>query len=379
MRKNLLFRLFFLVLLLYFGTQTWKIYQKFQSNYDRLLHPKIKHHWNLKSDATEIIPIVRKGIKTLHFHGGGIFFWWQAGAARYLLEKGILDHPSIEFVGASAGAITISLMIANADFQRAAHIAMKAVNDLDLQSSTTGLLGIWGDILFNFLNELILPSNISADHLSRIHIAVTPKFIFHGPKYLDKFQSKEELIHAVMTSTHIPFFMDGSPWRTVEDEHFVDGNLWQFILQKRLPFPETIIAKKSELKKILHKVPVPSEAVGVSSVESIASGDLLVDAAAEDPGDVPIQSSNTMIITSELITQEEDENEPDDMKEEEEEAVSVLSFDVNYKDDQQLMAFADDIHIVKLITPETLFKMMDLGYQYMEREWMKSYAVMMDY
>jgi hypothetical protein len=367
--RNWLFRLFFLVLLLYFFNQTWKIYQKFQSNYDRLRHPKIKHHWNLQGHQTEM-PIVKKGIKTLHFHGGGIFFWWQAGTARFLLEKGILDHPSIEFVGASAGAITISLMIANADFKKAAQIAMKSVNDLDLQSSSTGLLGIWGDILFSFLNELILPANISSDHLSRIHIAVTPKFIFHGPKYLDQFKSKKELIHAVMTSTHIPFFMDGSPWRTVEDEHFVDGNIWQFILKKRLPFPETIIAKKPELKKILHKSSERSENSEVSSARPTVSGDQFLSVSG-DENNVIIESSSGAI--SEIINQEG--NDSDDELDE----VSVLSFDINYKDDQQLMAFAEDIHIVKLITPETLFKMMDLGYQYMEREWMKSYAVMMDY
>jgi hypothetical protein len=266
------------------------------------------------SSTSGILPKV----KIIHFHGGGIFFWWQAGAAKYLLEQGVLNDSSIEFVGGSAGSIAVSCILANVDFHHAASVATNSVSELNLWESPTGLFGIWGNLVNDFLNELILPANLTEKDLSRVHIAVTPRFIFSGTRHISNFQSKEDLIDAVMTSIHIPFFMDGNAWRTFRGNHFIDGSFWQFLFKIKPHLPEAIT----------NRFLAPQEKISLVVEEDV--------------------KNETEVFAS-------DEN-------------SVLSFEIDYRNDKILQEFSRNIHVVKLIKPEICLQMLELGYQYMERE-----------
>lgn len=43
--------------------------------------------------------------------------------------------------------------------------------------------------------------------------------------------------------------------------------------------------------------------------------------------------------------------------------IEFISYDVEYKKDEKLMEFAEPIHFVKLISPEMLYQMIELGYE----------------
>jgi pimeloyl-ACP methyl ester carboxylesterase len=255
----------------------------------------------------------------IQFNGGGIFFWWQAGAAKFLLEHCNIDE--MHLIGGSAGSITASLLLAKADFQKAAQIAVEEVEKVGAHGSISGLYGIWSDILQSFLERLIVeelePSPVAKRDYSRIHIAVTPWSIYPGPHYLANITSKNDLIEAVLISTHIPFFMNGKPWRISRDGSYLDGSFWSFLFNFPLPIPSIL------LKKMQQQV-------------------------EKSPSDVKM-----------MITEEKGEQHK----------ASVLIID--HRLDKSFLAKTSSLHIVKLISPETLYDMMNDGYYYMINEYYK--------
>lgn len=94
----------------------------------------------------------------LVFPGGGIFFYWQAGAITYLREKGY-DLSSVSAAGASAGALTATLTASNVDFYDATKLALKMSEEASVWDRRGGLQGIWGPIIHDWLDEL-LPDDV---------------------------------------------------------------------------------------------------------------------------------------------------------------------------------------------------------------------------
>jgi hypothetical protein len=93
----------------------------------------------------------------LVFPGGGIFFYWQAGAVQYLREQGY-DLSRVSFSGASAGALTATLTASNVDFYDATKLALDMSEEAGIWERRAGLQGIWGPIIETWLDEL-LPNN----------------------------------------------------------------------------------------------------------------------------------------------------------------------------------------------------------------------------
>jgi cellobiose-specific phosphotransferase system component IIB len=259
----------------------------------------------------------------IQFNGGGIFFWWQAGVAKFILEH--CDIDDMHLIGGSAGSITTALLLAKADFNKAAQIAVEEVEKVGAHGSISGLFGIWSDLLQSFLERLIVeeiePSPVNKKDYSRIHIAVTPWNIFPGPQYLANITSKSDLIEAVLISTHIPFFMNGKPWRIARDGfYYLDGSLWSFLFNFPLPIPSLLLEKMQQ------------------QIE---------------------ESSSDVKVTTMPITDEKGEQHK----------VSVLIID--HRHDKSFLAKTNNLHIVKLISPETLYDMMNDGYYYMINEYYK--------
>ena len=91
------------------------------------------------------------------FPGGGIFFYWQAGAVAYLREAGY-DLSKVSMTGASAGALTASLTAADVDFYEATRLAMKMAGEAGVWDRREGLRGVWGPLIETWLDAL-LPSD----------------------------------------------------------------------------------------------------------------------------------------------------------------------------------------------------------------------------
>lgn len=197
-----------------------------------------------------VIIVTCNGFKVVRFPGGGIYFWWQAGAATYLMETQKVDN--LPLMGASSGSIVASLMALNLSFEDAAKLAIKLGLDNSIWDNKSGLSGIWGAMVKEFLREMI-PNQIPSQSLNRVNILVTPTLLLKGPVLLNNFHSKGDLIDAVMASIHIPMFMDGRISTSYQGKQYIDGSFWSQIAKVQGPFPTKNLNKKLDVFHVDYK------------------------------------------------------------------------------------------------------------------------------
>jgi Predicted esterase of the alpha-beta hydrolase superfamily len=164
----------------------------------------------------------------LIFPGGGIFFYWQAGVITYLREKEypLVDNPTIQFTGASAGALCATLTANRVDFEVATSLALEKCREAHVWDRPLGLYGIWGGIIDEWLHELLLDNSdesVLANVNDKISILVTEVPSFKKKK-VSQFESRMDLIKANMASVHIPLFLDGKFTRNFRDVPHIDGS-----------------------------------------------------------------------------------------------------------------------------------------------------------
>lgn len=177
-----------------------------------------------------------------YFTGAGLYFWWQAGTAKYLQSNNKINK-NTTFIGASAGSLTALLLLCNVDFDKAAWRALDLAQKEGIFEKKSGLVGILGNLLRKWLNEIV-PDNITAKDLENLYISLTP--IGRSPFLVSAFQSKEDVINACLASCHVPLFMDGKPVAEYRGEQVIDGSFWYFVTKDRyagLPLPLSKLAE----------------------------------------------------------------------------------------------------------------------------------------
>ena len=207
--------------------------------------------------------------KVLNFNGGGIYYWWQAGACKYLNEAGF-QSMDIKVSGESAGSLSASNLVCDCDFDYAAELAISLCEREDLFNAPTGLAFKWGPIVEEWLYDL-LPASLddgssrSRKKLSRLLIKATPlsslmPFGTREVKIFKDFRSKEELIDGLMCSAHIPFFLDTKLYRKMRHEghnygHFIDGSFWNFVSKGDFysPIPLNMIDPTADAKALVRE------------------------------------------------------------------------------------------------------------------------------
>lgn len=176
-----------------------------------------------------------------HSPGAGIYFFWQLGCAQYMKDNCDLKKlPCI--VGASAGSLTAAFLLSNADLKYATQKALDLAERANVYERKSGLAGIWGVLLREWLEDVI-PNDVKPEDLTKLQIAVTPTL--KAPKLVTGFQSKADLVDACLASCHVPLFLDGRPFTEYRGEPVVDGSFWYFITKNResgLPIPNNISA-----------------------------------------------------------------------------------------------------------------------------------------
>ena len=88
------------------------------------------------------------------FPGGGLFFYWQAGVIAYLQENKY-DLSSVLFSGASAGALSATLAKTATCPYKATELALQMSDEAGVWERPLGLMGIWGDIIYEWLDEIL--------------------------------------------------------------------------------------------------------------------------------------------------------------------------------------------------------------------------------
>lgn len=157
----------------------------------------------------------------LIFPGGGLFFYWQAGVISHLKEEGY-DLSKAHLSGASAGALSATLAATGVDFYEATELALSLSEEAGVWDRPLGLQGIWGDMIHTWLDEL-LPHDANEMVSEKLHILVTPVPSF-GKQKINKFDTRDDLIHANMASVHLPWFLNGNWTRDFRGQAVIDGS-----------------------------------------------------------------------------------------------------------------------------------------------------------
>jgi hypothetical protein len=129
---------------------------------------------------------------------------------------------NVTMTGASAGALTATLTLADCDFEKATELALDMAQQAGVWDRKQGLQGIWGPMISNWLDQL-LPSDAVDRVEPRLSLLVTPVPSF-GKKRVDSFRDRADLIDCNMASVHLPWFLNGEVTTRFRDHDCIDGS-----------------------------------------------------------------------------------------------------------------------------------------------------------
>lgn len=131
---------------------------------------------------------------------------FDACAASRLLE--LYDLPAdVPLSGASAGALAVVLGRCGVDPSTAHTLAFSLADAAGVFRNPMGLCGKWGRLVQQWL-DVLLPSDAAQRASGGCRVAVTRFAPWPRADAIEHFRTRDEVLGALMASTHIPFFMD---------------------------------------------------------------------------------------------------------------------------------------------------------------------------
>lgn len=189
----------------------------------------------------------------LIFPGGGIFFYWQAGAVTYLREQKY-DLSNVEFTGGSAGALTATLAATDVNYELATESALQMAQDAGVWDRPLGLYGIWGPLIETWLDELLPENSLEMVADQRLSILLT-EFPTLKKNKISDFESKHDLIQCNMASVHLPMFLNGNLYTDYRSSPHIDGSFFSqatdYISEK--PYRKNIVIDWTKDEKMTGK------------------------------------------------------------------------------------------------------------------------------
>lgn len=165
--------------------------------------------------------------------GGGIFVFWQLGAARALVEHrsriaanssprhAAAPRPAapadLRWAGSSAGSICAALTICGIDPETAIRKADEVATGAGLYDRPSGLAGVGGKLIAQWL-DVVLPEHAHLMCSGRLTVLLS---VFCGwrrglrVERVNRFRTRRKLIECLMGSIHLPWFLDGKPFRRI--------------------------------------------------------------------------------------------------------------------------------------------------------------------
>ena len=149
----------------------------------------------------------------------------NAGVIKYLQEH--YDLSKVDMVGASAGALMVTLAMCNVDPHKAVQRAYDLAKEKGIWERPFGLAGIWGNLVREWLDDL-LPDDAVNLCQGRLKLVIT-KIPSFDIAYVQDYTSKQDLIDACLASAHVPFFLDGKATCSFRGQACIDGSLSDFL------------------------------------------------------------------------------------------------------------------------------------------------------
>lgn len=179
-------------------------------------------------EQTEKDVEAEKSLKTMtspgfSFSAAGLLFPYHLGVAKLLIEKGYIKETT-PLAGSSAGAIVCAVVASGASMQEALDATKILAQDCRLKGTAFRLGAVLREVL-----EKFLPDDAHIRCNGRVRVAVTQ--ILWRPRGLlvDQFDSREDLINAVFTSSFIPGYLAPRPATFFRKKLCIDGGLTLFM------------------------------------------------------------------------------------------------------------------------------------------------------
>ncbi|OWM84915.1 patatin-like phospholipase domain-containing protein 2 isoform X2 [Punica granatum] len=157
------------------------------------------------------------------FSAAGLLFPYHLGVAQFLIEKGYIKDTT-PLAGSSAGAIVCAVIASGESMEEALRATKILADDCRSRGTAFRLGAVLREVLDKFL-----PEDVHIRSNGRVRVAVTQ--ILWRPRGLlvDQFDSKEDLINAVFTSSFIPGYLAPRPATMFRNRLCIDGGLTLFM------------------------------------------------------------------------------------------------------------------------------------------------------
>lgn len=157
------------------------------------------------------------------FCGAGSRLPWVMGIARYLVDKRFIEVETTPCImGVSAGALTAAVTLSGVDTDLAVASATRIMEKRGVFTRWLGFIGIMSGILREWLEE-VLPPDAHERCSGRLYVFI--QRLFRGNMHVSQFPTREFLISALLASSHLPFVMNGLPFRWFNGSIVCDGGV----------------------------------------------------------------------------------------------------------------------------------------------------------
>eukprot|EP00197_Chlamydomonas_leiostraca_P004486 CAMPEP_0202860012 /NCGR_PEP_ID=MMETSP1391-20130828/1896_1 /ASSEMBLY_ACC=CAM_ASM_000867 /TAXON_ID=1034604 /ORGANISM="Chlamydomonas leiostraca, Strain SAG 11-49" /LENGTH=525 /DNA_ID=CAMNT_0049539131 /DNA_START=249 /DNA_END=1826 /DNA_ORIENTATION=+ len=191
------------------------------------------------------------GTLGLGFSAGGFLYCYHLGVLWELRRLGILPPPghpqALKMAGASAGSLAIATYACGLDVDKATQALFAFAADC----RSNGTRGRLGGLLRDFLHAY-LPPDAHERCRDLTYVAVTRVFPVWQPEAVHRFRDKDDLVSALITSCHIPFYANGEWMTRFRGRYYMDGGVASFIPSP--PTPTTVKVCCFPVSDILNRV-----------------------------------------------------------------------------------------------------------------------------
>ena len=158
------------------------------------------------------------------FSAGGLLFPFYIGVVKGLTKAGYMSERT-KLAGASAGSLIAACVNSGLSMDTVSELCENLMEDCRVHG-TRGRLGI---VLERFLDDA-LPDDAHIRCRHRTHVAVSSLTRSSvSPVLVNEFESRDDLIRALMTSCHIPLWLDGRLTSEFRGKVHLDGGVTNFI------------------------------------------------------------------------------------------------------------------------------------------------------
>lgn len=123
------------------------------------------------------------------------------------MQENSYDLSNTILSGASAGALSATIAKTSISPYKATELALQMSDDAGVWERPLGLMGIWGGIIYEWLDELLPDDAAELVNDETLHILVTPtpsiEHLSFGKRRVSQFDCREDLIKANMASVHL--------------------------------------------------------------------------------------------------------------------------------------------------------------------------------